>query len=61
MHMLGAGTMQNNPTYDDVASEVNGYLLLKARELVERGHSMDKIHLDQNRIWKNIRAQYFIA
>ena len=47
MHMLGEpGNMQNNPTYDDVASEVNGYLLSKARELVERGHSMDKIHLD---------------
>ncbi len=47
MHMLGdPGNMQNNPTYDDVVSEVNGYLLSKARELVERGHSMDKIHLD---------------
>ncbi len=47
MHMLGEpGTMQNNPTYEDVSSEVNGYLLSKARELVERGHSMDKIYLD---------------
>ena len=47
MHMLGEpGNMQDNPTYDDVTSEVNGYLLSKARELVERGHSMDKIHLD---------------
>ena len=47
MHMLGEpGNMQDNPTYEDVTSEVNGYLLSKARELVERGHSMDKIHLD---------------
>ena len=47
MHMLGEpGNMQDNPSYDDVSSEVNGYLLSKARELVERGHSMDKIHLD---------------
>ena len=47
MHMLGEpGTMQENPSYKDVATEVNGYLLSKARELVERGHSMDKIHLD---------------
>ena len=38
--------MQENPSYQDVATEVNGYLLSKARELVERGHSMDKIHLD---------------
>ena len=47
MHMLGEpGNMQKNPSYQDVATEVNGYLLSKARELVERGHSMDKIHLD---------------
>lgn len=47
MHMLGEpGNMQDNPSYDDVSAEVNGYLLSKARELVERGHSMDKIHLD---------------
>lgn len=47
MHMLGEpGNMQENPSYNDVATEVNGYLLSKARELVERGHSMDKIHLD---------------
>lgn len=47
MHMLGEpGNMQENPSYQDVATEVNGYLLSKARELVERGHSMDKIHLD---------------
>ena len=62
MHMLGEpGNMQNNPTYDDVVSEVNGYLLSKARELVERGHSMDKIHLDPGIGFENIRAQYFIA
>ena len=47
MHMLGEpGTMQDNPQYDDVCEEVNQYLLQKARQLVEMGHSMDKIHLD---------------
>jgi len=47
MHMLGEpGNMQDNPDYEDVASEVNQYLLSKARDLVERGHSMDKIFLD---------------
>jgi len=47
MHMLGEpGTMQNNPQYEDVATEVNQFLITKARELVEMGHSMDKIHLD---------------
>ena len=47
MHMLGEpGTMQNNPQYKNVTEEVNQHLLLKARELVEMGHSMDKIHLD---------------
>lgn len=47
MHMLGEpGNMQNNPQYDDVSLEVNGMLISKARELVERGHSMDKIFLD---------------
>ena len=47
MHMLGEpGTMQNNPQYNNVTEEVNQHLILKARELVEMGHSMDKIHLD---------------
>ena len=47
MHMLGEpGNMQKNPQYEDVASEVNGMLISKARELVELGHSMDKIFLD---------------
>ncbi len=47
MHMLGEpGTMQDDPQYDDVSLEVNGMLISKARELVERGHSMDKIFLD---------------
>ena len=47
MHMLGEpGNMQKNPQYDDVASEVNAMLISKARELVELGHSMDKIFLD---------------
>ena len=38
--------MQDNPRYDDVCEEVNQYLMQKARQLVEMGHSMDKIHLD---------------
>jgi len=47
MHMLGEpGNMQENPEYEDVAAEVNDLLITKARELVERGHSMDKIYLD---------------
>ena len=47
MHMLGEpGTMQDNPQYSNVTEEVNQYLISKARELVEMGHSMDKIHLD---------------
>ena len=47
MHMLGEpGNMQKYPKYEDVNHEVNHYLISKARELVERGHSIDKIHLD---------------
>jgi dihydropteroate synthase len=47
MHMKGnPGTMQDNPTYHNVVTEVNDELLSKARELVEKGHSMDNIHLD---------------
>tara|TARA_B110000444_G_scaffold234065_1_gene244081 strand:+ start:26187 stop:26981 length:795 start_codon:yes stop_codon:yes gene_type:complete len=47
MHMLGEpGNMQDNPQYEDVSSEVNSILISKARELVEAGHSMDKIFLD---------------
>ena len=47
MHMLGEpGNMQDNPQYTDVVHEVNSMLISKARELVEMGHSMDKIHLD---------------
>ena len=47
MHMLGEpGNMQDNPQYSDVAEEVNSILISKARELVDMGHSMDKIHLD---------------
>tara|TARA_X000001036_G_scaffold119534_1_gene113004 strand:- start:5956 stop:6762 length:807 start_codon:yes stop_codon:yes gene_type:complete len=47
MHMLGEpGNMQDNPQYADVVKEVNSMLISKARELVEMGHSMDKIHLD---------------
>lgn len=47
MHMLGEpGNMQDDPQYTDVVDEVNSMLISKARELVEKGHSMDKIHLD---------------
>ena len=47
MHMLGEpGNMQKDPKYEDVNHEVNHYLISNARELVERGHSIDKIHLD---------------
>ncbi|MBT4065972.1 MAG: dihydropteroate synthase [Euryarchaeota archaeon] len=47
MHMLGEpGNMQSNPEYTNVVSEVNQLLISKARELVDRGHSMDKIFLD---------------
>ncbi len=47
MHMLGEpGNMQKDPKYEDVNHEVNHYLISKARGLVERGHSIDKIHLD---------------
>ena len=47
MHMLGEpGNMQDDPQYTNVVDEVNSMLLSKARELVEMGHSMDKIHLD---------------
>jgi dihydropteroate synthase len=47
MHMLGEpGNMQNNPEYDDVASEVNQMLIDKAGNLVEKGHPIEKIFLD---------------
>lgn len=47
MHMLGEPqTMQSNPEYTDVVAQVNGYLLDKARELVDKGHSIDDIYLD---------------
>ena len=47
MHMLGEpGNMQDNPQYEDVSNEVNSMLISKARDLVESGHSMDKIFLD---------------
>jgi dihydropteroate synthase len=47
MHMLGEPqSMQSNPEYTDVVAQVNGYLLDKARELVDKGHSIDDIYLD---------------
>ena len=47
MHMLGEpGNMQNNPEYDDVATEVTEMLTKKAQELVVKGHPIDKIFLD---------------
>ena len=47
MHMQGEpGSMQEQPLYDDVVEEVAQYLESKAANLVERGHSKDKIIID---------------
>ena len=47
MHMKGEpGTMQNSPMYENVVDEVNEILLKNARELVEKGHPLDRICLD---------------
>ena len=58
MHMLGEpGNMQDNPEYGDVNSEVNQYLISKARELVELEHPMDKIYLDPGiGFWQKTRT-----
>ena len=45
MHMLGApGTMQQNPTYGDVVSEVCGFLVQRADEAVRAG--VGKVWID---------------
>lgn len=47
MHMQGTpGTMQENPEYEDVVSEVRGYLSARRSFLVETGLSPDHIALD---------------
>lgn len=47
MHMKGEPrTMQNSPMYENVVDEVNEILLKNARELVEKGHPIDRICLD---------------
>jgi dihydropteroate synthase len=47
MHMLGTpGTMQDNPTYEDVVEEVYGYLLHRRDTLLAAGISQDRIALD---------------
>jgi dihydropteroate synthase len=47
MHMLGEpGTMQANPTYDDVVREVGGYLLAQAAVLEAAGVAHDRIAID---------------
>ncbi len=47
MHMLGdPRVMQHNPVYDDVAGEVKGSLLERAKHCERRGISMQKIVLD---------------
>ena len=47
MHMQGEpSNMQKSPQYTDVVQEVSSNLLTKARELVEQGHSVNRICLD---------------
>jgi dihydropteroate synthase len=47
MHMLGApGTMQDNPRYDDVVSEVGGYLMAQAAMLEAAGVARERIAID---------------
>ena len=47
MHMLGEpGTMQQSPRYDDVAAEVEGYLLRQAATLEGMGIARERICLD---------------
>ena len=47
MHMLGEPrTMQEEPKYDDVVSEVKNYLLAKAQEAIDAGALPDQIWLD---------------
>ena len=47
MHMQGEpGTMQDNPTYDDVVAEVRDYLRDQAAMLREAGVAVDRIAID---------------
>ena len=47
MHMQGEpNNMQKSPQYSNVAQEVSSVLLTTARELVRRGHPIDRICLD---------------
>ncbi len=47
MHMQGEpGTMQDNPTYTDVAAEVRDFLLTRARVAEQAGVGRDQIVLD---------------
>ena len=47
MHMQGTPeTMQNNPTYDDVISEILFFLETKAEEYIKAGINKDKIIID---------------
>jgi dihydropteroate synthase len=47
MHMQGeAGVMQDKPAYDDVANEVKGFLLQRARQCEESGIAKHNIVLD---------------
>lgn len=47
MHMQGTpDTMQNNPTYDDVVTEVGEYLDSRAQELVDCGVARERIMVD---------------
>jgi dihydropteroate synthase len=47
MHMLGTpATMQNDPHYDDVVAEVEGFLLSRASCLASAGVARERIALD---------------
>ncbi len=47
MHMLGEPkTMQANPSYRDVLKEISSELLTTAQQLVDAGHTPDRICLD---------------
>ena len=47
MHMQGTPeTMQVDPRYDDVVTEVGGFLRTRAEALIERGVSPDRLVLD---------------
>lgn len=47
MHMLGEPkTMQANPSYRDVVKEISSELLTTAQQLVDAGHTPDRICLD---------------